>query len=543
MKRLDFMNSTALYIELGQSSLKVLKGDAGLEISLERSENGRLTDSCRKQVTHTLRDFLKKKGWQTRLRAFCAVGARGVSLRHLTIPPSTKEELQRVLRLQIESEFPLPPDELAWGYRLLNSAAPAGTMALARQEAIVAALKKEVLEEYAEMLAGCGVNPVFTLAALARNCLCPQPPGSYAMLDIGRSHSELICFENGAPGSIRILPWGGEDLTRSIAEKLGITHPEAEKLKVNLDQEPVARAELGQMIQSAMAAALETLAASIRSHWTGQTLYLSGRSARHKDIAPQLARYLGGGVACERLELMPGEGRSAAILGLKRSTEKEGGSPPLVLRLKETKGGESIARPAPWKWAAVAALLAIASLSFPYAEALLLKPRLSKRLSVVKADKGRLSTIDRELSFLQFLKQSQPPYLDAVALIAGSAPAGSRIDSLAMNRRGELALRGNLKDSQQVVDFRSKLIASGFFSTVVVEEQAPSPDRQKVVVRITAQWKSAGALESVVIDPPAPAVEKAKAAGKDLKPGASPAVGTSAPPTVGTPPPRKNTKE
>ncbi|MDB6077851.1 MAG: hypothetical protein JWO82_1598, partial [Akkermansiaceae bacterium] len=440
------MNSPSLYIELGQTSFKVLKGDAGLEIPLERLENGGLTDSCREKLTHSLRDFLKKKGWQSRSHAFCAIGARGVSLRRLTLPSSTKEELQRVLRLQIESEFPLPPEELAWGYRPLDSAGRPGIVAIARQEMIVVALKKEVLAEYSEILAGCGVNPVFTLAALARNCLCPQPPGSYALLDVGRSHSELIAFDNGAPASIRILPWGGEDLTRSIAEKLGITHQEAEKLKVNLDQEPVARAELGQQIQSAMGAALEPLATAIRSHWSGQTIYLSGRSARHKDIAPQLARHLGGGVACERLELMPGEGRSAAILGLKRSTEKEGGSPPLILRLKEAKGGESIARPAPWKWAAVAGLLAIAALSFPYAEALLLKPRLAKRLSLVKADKGRLSTIDRELTFLQFLKESQPPYLDAVSLIARSAPAGSRIDSLSMNRRGDLALKGSLKD-------------------------------------------------------------------------------------------------
>jgi hypothetical protein len=46
-----------------------------------------------------------------------------------------------------------------------------------------------------------------------------------------------------------------------------------------------------------------------------------------------------------------------------------------------------------------------------------------------------------------------------------------------------------MRDPQQVVEFRSKLIDSGLFSTVVVEEQTPTPDRQKVVVRITGQWK------------------------------------------------------
>jgi Tfp pilus assembly PilM family ATPase len=536
------MNSPSLYLELGQSSLKVLNGDAGLELPLERLENGRLTDACSARLTHSLREFLKKKGWQPRVRAVCAIGARGVSLRRLGLPPSTKEDLQRVLRLQIESEFPLPPDELAWGYRQIDAAKPSGTSATVRHEAIVVAVKKEVLQEYSRILTGCGVNPVFTLAALARSGLCRQPRGAYAMLDIGRSHSELMCFEDGVPTSIRILPWGGEDLTRSIARALGITRDEAEKLKINLDQEPAGSAERGQKIQDAMADALEALAAGIRGNWAGQALYLSGRSARHKDLAPQLARHLGGVTDCERLELMPGTGRSAAMLGLKRASEKEGGIQPVILQLTEGSPGGTEARPKLLKLAALAGLLVIALASFPYLEALVLKARLAKKLAVVKADKGRLAMIDRELGFLQYLKSSQPPYLDAVALIAGGAPPGSKIESLSMNRRGDLALKGNMKDAQQVTDFRSKLIASGFFSTVVVEEQTPSPDRQKLNVRITAQWKPANARESVAIDPPAPPAEKPRTPGKGSQPNAVPAAEISRPVAPDQPPARKDAK-
>jgi hypothetical protein len=50
-------------------------------------------------------------------------------------------------------------------------------------------------------------------------------------------------------------------------------------------------------------------------------------------------------------------------------------------------------------------------------------------------------------------------------------------------------LRATFRDPQQVVDFRSKLIDSGRFSTVVVDEQTPSADRQKVTVHISGQWR------------------------------------------------------
>jgi hypothetical protein len=119
-----------------------------------------------------------------------------------------------------------------------------------------------------------------------------------------------------------------------------------------------------------------------------------------------------------------------------------------------------------------------------------MKSRLSRRLAALKVEKQRLPAIDRELRFLQYLKENQPPYLEALAIVASAAQPGTRFDSVSMNRRGDLALRGFMRDSQQVLDFRSKLISSGFFSTVVVEEQNPTPDRQRINLRISAQFKS-----------------------------------------------------
>ena len=112
-----------------------------------------------------------------------------------------------------------------------------------------------------------------------------------------------------------------------------------------------------------------------------------------------------------------------------------------------------------------------------------------------------------------------------------------------MNRRGDLALRGFMRDSQQVVDFRSKLINSGYFSTVVVEEQNPTPDRQKVNLRISAQWKPAPLRESLSIAPVAAEIEKLKSGGKEAKSNAPPEKEVSGPATPTTNPPPKEMKE
>ena len=495
MNGFDFMNSVPCFIEISQDSLRVQHGVTGRELLLERLSNGKLTPACREQVITGLKALLKRPAWQPRLRAWCAIGARGVLLRHLTIPPGGKNEFQQMLRLQIESEFPLPPDELAWGYLRRDEIARSGTDG--RQELIVAAVKKEVVVEYSELLAECGVSPIFTLAALARSRLCSSPPGTYAVLEIGRDHSELLSFDNGAPVALRILPWGEESPT-----------------------------------------AMDSLTTAIKSNWSGQKLYVIGNNPRQKEIATRLAGGFADGVICETVEFVSGEGRSAAILGLKSNIEKEAGRRLLVLQIKEAKNGMTLAEPVLRKLAALAGLLLIGCFLFPYAEALLLKSHLSKKLTIAKASRETLTTIDRELSFLQYLKQNQSPYLDAMYLMANVAPGGTRIDSLSMDRRGEISLRGNLRDLQQVVQFRSKLIESGFFANVTVEEQTPTPDRQKVIVRITAQWKPASARESLKIGPTPEEIEKIKAAAKEGGAGGFPMMGSPFPMMPGMPVPR-----
>src|SRR5206468_2072812 len=131
--------------------------------------------------------------------------------------------------------------------------------------------------------------------------------------------------------------------------------------------------------------------------------------------------------------------------------------------------------------------------------------------------------------------------LDSLFVMANAAPPGSRIETLSMNRRGDVALRASMRDSQQVGDFRSKLIESGSFSTVVVDEQTPTPDKQKVLVRITGQWKPSTGRKSSASEPPGREMEKPKAAVTKPKPTATGTTGTTAPPsTISTSaPPRK----
>lgn len=515
MKAFDLLTPSCLFIEIGQSAIKVVDATDSVELTIERLPSGRLTETSREKLIADLRGFLKQQNWMPRRPAFCAVGARGVSLRHLTLPAAPKEELQRLLTLQIESQFPLSPDELAWGYRTISQDRVPRNGG-GNKDLILAAVKREVIDEYWEIFSACGLSPVFTLGALARSSVCPEPPNSsFAVLDIGRSNSELIVFDKGVPGSIRILPWGGEDITRAIQQKLGISRDEAEQLKTQQRNVDGAR---GELFRTAIREEINALVPAIKNNWAGKKLYLAGKSSRLNGITTLLAESIGGGVGCVQLSASADNHCSEAIQGLKSASEKNGASPLLILEARKGKGRDAVNQPAVWQWLALSVLLLLGSLFLRYAEPLFQKPRLSKKLAEVKSYRGNLPIVDRELSFLQFFETNQPPYLNVISTLANAAAPGLRIESLSLNRGGTLSLRGSMQNAQQATDFRTKLIDSELFSAVVLDELTPTPDRQKVIVRLTAQWKIA-AKGKPIPDSAAPnAQDKSKAPGKNAKP-------------------------
>ena len=456
MKNLTFMKSPPLYLEFSREALIIFNGHDGAQFPLERAADGRLTAADRERLTTVLKQFLKGRGWPASSPGWCAIDARGVSLRCLLLPAVAGDGLRQVVRLQIESEFPLSPDELAWGYRLLGQPQRQPDGAL-KQAVLVAAVKIEIVSDYSEVLTAVGITPVFTVSALARSALCPQPPASYAVLELGPDQCELAGFEGDASAFVRVLAAGV---------------PAGE-------------------------AALDDLARTVGSHCRNAKLYIFGDA----DVTAQFARRLPIGLAVEPLKIAAGGGRSSATLGLEKIAEEQG-SLPLPLLLKPVVGPKQIVEPALLEWGLRALFLLLAVLLFPSLEAMVCMKPLAEKVDAFKVKAGLVETnVDRDLGFLQDLQHGQPPFLESVYVISKAAPQGIHIDSLTMNRHGAVTLRGALRNGDQVADFRAKLISSGFFASVTVEEQSPTQDRQKVNVRMTAQWQPPAALRSLKIGP------------------------------------------
>ncbi len=326
----------AAFFEICATHWTARFGNDELEMALQRDDSGQITISCRAQIIATAKDFLTKHQVRPGSRVLCAIEGRGVSLRRLSLPMASKEEFERLLRLQLEREFPVPPDQLAWGSRVLRQD-------VVRQEVLAAAIRKESLQPLIEVFSGCGVNPDFTVAALCRVSRFEPPPGSYGVLHLGRRQSEMLIYEDGFPAVIRVLNWGRENISSATAA--GIDVPK---------------------------------------------IYLTDASAAA--LLPSLD-----GIPC-------------AYLQATASTA----APPLVLRSNGPPGRITLVDVRSRKPMVLAAALACAILVFPFAQAIVLKPFLAHHLARLNAGRTRLDAIDREIGFLQYLKDNQPPYLETL---------------------------------------------------------------------------------------------------------------------------------
>jgi Tfp pilus assembly PilM family ATPase len=504
VKRLSLREPIRVLVEIRPTSFHARTAGAGVEVELERGPDGRLTSVSAANATAALEGLLARKPKLSPTKIYCAIGCRGVLLRPIVLPAAPPSEVPRLLHLHIEGEFPLPPEALAWGWMPLPGPAGSGATA-SRQEVLVAAVKREVIEEYAALLEPITADPLFTLAALARRTLVPADQPAFAVLDVGSAQSELTLIDPQVAPTVQVLPWGEHRLLEMIGSRLGLDRGAALAALEGRGTDPTSPPDplADGAVQTAVTQLLTALPVAVQN----QPLWISGPSRLTGPLARLSANRRESGQATNVLTVPDSPGITAATLGLEQSIGGIEGRTPLpfpILQLKPVEAPNATNRALPLRRIAVVGALLLAVLLFPYLEAILLQPRLARRLATLKAGGAQLATIDRELSFLRYLEQNQAPHLDAAYVIAQAAPSGIHLDSVSMNRHGEVSLNGYLRDLAQVGEFHLKLINSGFFSTVVVEDQSPTPDRQRINFRINAQWKDIADREALSLGPVLP---------------------------------------
>jgi type IV pilus assembly protein PilM len=224
----DIGTSTLKYAEFSISRTGVLTlqkfGTAELGLDPNKDEDRA------KFITPTLSRVLKEQRIKAR-DVQLSISGQSVFMRFVKLPPVDAAQVEQVVRFEAQQNVPFPIDEVTWDYQMM----PARSAGSSEAEAVIVAIKKEVLE--AEVLAveaaGLKIKQVDVAPFALLNAFRysePQTDDCALIIDMGARSTNLVFVERSSFW-IRNVPIAGNQISQAICNEMQEPFVAAELLK------------------------------------------------------------------------------------------------------------------------------------------------------------------------------------------------------------------------------------------------------------------------------------------------------------------------
>jgi type IV pilus assembly protein PilM len=180
-------------------------------------------------VTAALTKLFKDQGVRGR-EVQLSISGQSVFMRFVKLPPVAPDQVEQVVAFEAQQNVPFPINEVTWDYQMMPNRG-----AGAEAEAVIVAIKKDVLEAEVEAVEKAGVRikhvdvAPFSLLNAFRYSE-PQNDECALILDMGARSTNLIFVEKSSFW-IRNVPIAGNQISQSICNELQEPFMAAETLK------------------------------------------------------------------------------------------------------------------------------------------------------------------------------------------------------------------------------------------------------------------------------------------------------------------------
>lgn len=238
------MASTAIGLDIGTSGVRAAelsfgKGGVTLEkfgqVALPEGavRDGEVLDGP--AVTAAVRQLWAATKFSHK-KVVLGVANQRVVVRQVDLPFMAPEDLKKSLAFQVQDYLPMPVEDAVLDFHSVETVATDSGDVL--RGLLVAASRETVMANVrAAQAAGLRVTMVdLTSFAVLRSVGVRRDPEieTEALVDIGAKVTNIVVHADGVPRFVRILLMGGQDITDSVAEKLGVPLAEAEGIKQSL---------------------------------------------------------------------------------------------------------------------------------------------------------------------------------------------------------------------------------------------------------------------------------------------------------------------
>ncbi len=225
---LDIGSSAVKIIELGGVPTSPTLINIGIvELPRDTIGDGMIKDSP--TVVDAVKEAVARAGVASRAAAI-AVSGRELIIKKVQIPEVPAKEVRDAVLLEAEHHIPFAIDEVFLDYHVVGR--QGGTL-----ELILVAVKKSKIIEYVAVVEEAGIDPVVVDVdgfALGNQFEMNHPDDGHeavALIDIGASVMKTNVLRGGTSIFARDIPFGGNNYTQAIVERLGVSFDEAEAAK------------------------------------------------------------------------------------------------------------------------------------------------------------------------------------------------------------------------------------------------------------------------------------------------------------------------
>jgi len=294
------MGKTIVGVDIGSASLRAVevenagKPDATVvryhEVSLPEgaARNGEVLES------HTVASALKRLwatgGFKSR-KVVLGMGSHRVLARDFSMPRMSMNELRDSLAFHVQDILPMPVEDALLDFYPLHEGE--GENGPVVSGLLVAALKSAVIANVnAVRLAGLSPVEVDLIPFALTRAHMRGLPGSRtaAIVEVGASTTNVVIVNEGIPQFVRIIPVGGNDVTRAIQAEAELDAEQAEEAKFAIgltarnatpEQRPIVDAIYG--VMSELVNSIRNTISyfdNTRDHDTVELIVLSGGGSR-----------------------------------------------------------------------------------------------------------------------------------------------------------------------------------------------------------------------------------------------------------------------
>ena len=181
-------------------------------------------------VAATIRDAVSRAGVTCR-EAVIGIAGRELITKKVQLPEVPPRELRDAVELEAEHHIPFAFDEVFLDYHVARR--HEGVMDL-----VIVAVKKSKVNEYVGVVEQAGLVPVIVDVdsfAVGNEFELNHPEPSrdaVALIDMGAAVMKTNVVRGGIPAFARDIPFGGNQYTQAIADRLRTSFEQAERAKV-----------------------------------------------------------------------------------------------------------------------------------------------------------------------------------------------------------------------------------------------------------------------------------------------------------------------